>query len=78
MIDKDGKDYIFLGKTDIKSAFRLLGLNKRSWPWLVMKARHPITKRWCFFVGKCLPFGSSICCLHFQRFSDALKHIVRA
>ena len=28
-----------------------------------------------FFVDKCLPFGSSISCSHFQRFSNALKHI---
>ena len=40
-----------------------------------MKARDPITKIWKFFVDKCLPFGSSISCALFQRFSDALKHI---
>ena len=40
-----------------------------------MKVRDPITKIWKFFVDKCLPFGSSISCALFQRFSDALKHI---
>ena len=28
-----------------------------------------------FFVDKCLPFGASISCSHFQRFSNALTHI---
>ena len=42
-----------------------------------MKARHPVTKLWKYFVDKCLPFGSSISCSHFQHFSNALKHLVR-
>ena len=40
-----------------------------------MKARHPVTKKWFFFVDKCLPFGLSISCAQFQAFSDALHHI---
>ena len=28
-------------------------------------------------MDKCLPFGASISCSHFQRFSDAIAHIVR-
>ena len=43
-----------------------------------MKARHPITKQWIFFVDNCLPFGASISCSHFQRFSNSLKHLIRA
>ena len=33
------------------------------------------TDEWKFFVDKCLPFGASISCAHFQRFSNALKHL---
>ena len=62
-------------KTDLKSAFRILPLSHRSYPWLTMKAYHPVTGKLYYFIDKCLPFGASISCLHFQRFSDALKHI---
>ena len=71
--DKQGNKYIFLGKSDIKSAFHLMPLSRSSFLWLIMKARHPLTGKWVYFVDKCLPFGSSISCAHFQRFSDALK-----
>ena len=54
------------GKTDIKSAFRVAPLKRSSWPWLIMMAEHPITKKTVFFVDKCLPFGVSISCSHFQ------------
>ena len=40
-------------------------------------AENPITKKWQFFVDKCLPFGASISYAHFQRVSDALKHIIQ-
>ena len=70
------KRVIFSGKSDLKSAFCILGLSKVSWRWLVMKARDPSTGIWKFFVDKCLPFGSSISCSHFQRFSDALCHLI--
>ena len=72
----NGPNVIFAGKTDLKSAFRILGLSRSSWKWLIMKAQDPLTNEWKFFVDKCLPFGSSISCSHFQRFSDALCHIV--
>ena len=75
--DADSNKFIFLGKSDIKSAFRLLGLKKSSWKWLIMKAQNPVTGKWQYFVDKCLPFGSSISCAHFQRFSDALKHLIQ-
>ena len=66
-----------MGKSDVKSAFRLIPLSLESFPWLIMKARHPISNEWCYFVDKCLPFGASISCALFQRFSDALCHIVQ-
>ena len=64
-------------KSDMSSAFRHLGILKKHWPLLVMKARNPIDKQWYFFVDKCLPFGSSISCAHFQEFSNGIAHIVR-
>ena len=30
-----------------------------------------------YFVDKCLPFGASISCAHFQEFSNAVAHIVQ-
>ena len=38
-VAKHGSCYI--SKTDAKSAFRILGINRQSWPWLLMAARHP-------------------------------------
>ena len=66
----------YYSKTDIESAFRLLPLSKRSWNKLLMRVRCPINGVPYFFVEKSLSFGSSISCSHFQRFSDAVKHII--
>ena len=63
-------------KTDLKSAFRILPLNPKSYQWLVMQAKDPISGRTYYFVDKCLPFGVSISCVLFQRFSNTLKHIL--
>ena len=68
---------IYLGKLDVKSAFRLAPLSLLSWTWLVMMAVNPKTKRKQFFVDKCLPFRASISCTIFQRFSNALKHLIQ-
>ena len=35
---KETKPVIIAGKSDLKSAFCILGLSKTSWQWLVMKA----------------------------------------
>ena len=72
----ESADWIYLSKSDLKSAFRILPLAPSSWPWLVMMAKHPISGQVQFFVDKCLPFGASISCSHFQEVSDALKHII--
>ena len=69
---------IFYGKSDLKSAFKILPLDKASWPWTVMMAYHPITGEKKFFLDKTLPFGHSISCSLFQKFSDALCHILEA
>ena len=65
------------GKSDMTSAFRHLGIRKEDWKFLVMKAKNPIDKKWYYFVDKCLPFGASISCAHFQAFSDAVSFIVK-
>ena len=65
-------------KTDMKSAFRLVPLSRKCWMFLVMCAHDPVTNRVYYFVDKCLPFGASISCSHFQRFSDAIRHIVES
>ena len=70
-----GSRMIYLGKSDGLSAFRTLPLRRGSWPWLVMLAIDPDTGKQQFFVDKCLPFGSSISCSHYQRFSDAVRHL---
>ena len=71
-----GNVVIFSGKTDIQSAFRILGLARRCWPQLVMKIVSPFTHEVVYFVDKCLPFRASISCALFQEFSDALQHLI--
>ena len=67
----------YLGKSDMKSAFRHFGIRKKDWRWLVMMARHPVTKEKFYFVDKCMPFGAAISCSHFQTFSDAVALIFK-
>ena len=68
--------HLFYGKADLVSAFRILPIKPSQRKLLMMKARHPVSKMWFYFVDKCLPFGSSISCAHFQLFSDALACIM--
>ena len=65
-----------IAKSDMKSAFRNLGIRKQDWKFLIMKAVSPIDGKTYYFVDKCLPFGASISCSHFQRFSNAIRHIL--
>ena len=65
-----------LGKSDLTAAFRQLPIKKKFWRYLIMKARSPFDNQYYYFIDKCLPFGSSISCALFQRFSDALSFIV--
>ena len=67
---------IFTGKTDLKSAFRILCMSRSSWPWLAMKATDPKSGIVKYFIDKCLPFDASISCALFQRFSNALCHLM--
>ena len=66
-----------MGKSDMSSAFRHVPIKMSDWNLLVMKAVNPIDGKTYWFVDKCLPFGSSISCAIFQRFSNAVAHIVR-
>ena len=70
------KNTLFYGKMDLKSAFRQAPLKESMWPLLILKATCPSTGSTFYFVDKCLPFGASISCSHFQRLSNALKHVV--
>ena len=65
-----------IAKSDMRSAFRNLGLNRKSWPWLVLMAKSPLDGKLYYFADKCLPFGAAISCSHFQRFSNAIAHLV--
>ena len=67
---------IFLAKTDLMSAFCGLPVFSGHWKLQIMKAEHLQTGKVMYFVDKCLPFGASISCSHFQHFSNALLHIV--
>ena len=69
-------DQCWGGKSDFKSVFRGLPIRAQDWRYLVMKAVNPLDNKTYFFIDKCLPFGASISCSHFQRFSNAIAHIV--
>ena len=66
-----------LAKSDAVSAFHNLGILRSQWNLLVLVAKYPVDNKWYYFVDKCLPFGASISCAHFQRVSDAITHLVR-
>ena len=67
----------YVAKSDMRSAFRNLGISMRFWRFLLMKAKSPLDGKYYYFVDKCLPFGASISCSHFQRVSNAIAHIVK-
>ena len=66
-----------ISRSDLQAAFRNLGILRKQWRFLLMKARDPISKRWFLFLDKCLPFGSAASCKIFQEFSDCLAHLVQ-
>ena len=67
----------FCSCSDWQTAFRHFPILKRFWNYLVMKAQDPETGSWCYFVDKCMPFGSSISCAHFQAFSNAIAFVMK-
>ena len=66
---------VYLAKSDLVSAFRMLPIKREHWRWLIFKADNPLTRETVYFVDKCLPFGASISCSHYQRFSNGLRRI---
>ena len=66
MVRQEGKGS-FLFKVDIKSAFRLLPIHIQDFALLGMKFQDQ------FFVDKCLPFGLSLSCALFEKFSCFLE-----
>ena len=76
VVKETGLTQLFYSKSDCSSAFRLLPVKISQRCWLLMKMKHPVTKVIYFFIEKCLPFGASISCALFQRFSNCLHHLV--
>ena len=64
-------------KSDMSAAFRQLGVMRRHWKYLVLKARSPLDGKWYYFLDKAIPFGGKISCSHFQKVSDCIAHIVK-
>ena len=64
-----------ISKPDLSAAFRQAPMSRQSWKFLIMKAVCPTDGLTYYFVGKCMPFGASISCAHFQKISDAVAHI---
>ena len=67
---------VFWAKTDIQMAFRVVPICVNQRFLLLMKAVNPINFKTQYFIEKNLAFGSSISCSHFQRLSNAIRHIV--
>ena len=44
---------------------------------MLMVAESPFDGKKYYFIDKCLPFGASISCAHFQAFSNVILHIVK-
>ena len=72
---KEGKG-CKISTSDIKSAFRNLCIRIQDHWLLVISCRNPIDKKWYHFFDKCLPFGHSISCNLFQRFSNSIAHVI--
>ena len=64
-------------KSDFSTAFRQAPMSRDSWKFLIMKAVCPLDRKTYFFIDKCMPFGASISCAHFQKICDAIAHIWR-
>ena len=71
MVAKLGQGAL-LGKMDIKSAFRLLPINPSDFELLGFQLGD------YFFYDKCLPFGCSISCATFEKFSSFLEWVVKS
>ena len=61
----------------MKAALRNIGILREHWRYLIMKAKSPIDGKTYFFIDKCLAFGASISCSHFQHFSNCVAFLLR-
>ena len=77
LLQKVGQTPLYFSKSDFSNAFRLLPVLVGHHCWMIMVAKHPVTHQMWYFVDLCLPFGSSRSCALFQKFSDAVKHLVQ-
>ena len=69
--------YCYISRSDMRAAFRNLGICKMDWKYLCMRAKSPLDGKWYYFFDKALPFGSSISCKLFQDFSDSVAYLVQ-
>ena len=67
---------LYLSKTDLASAFRILPVKVSQRNLLIMAANHPVTGQRQFFIEKNLPFGASSSCYLFNKFSESLRHLI--
>ena len=74
--DSGENSQIWLGITDLQSAFRVVPGRPDQWKFLLMKAQHPITGTTYFFADKCMPFGAGISCKLYSELSNGLAHIL--
>ena len=64
-----------IAKTDMDSAFRQLGIKPEQWNLLILKVASPFDGKTYYFCDKCLPFGASVSCRVYQKFSNCLAHV---
>ena len=69
-------DKIYMSKSDLMSAFRILPVLPSQRRFLILKCKYPGSQKFMFFIEKNLRFGSSISCARFQLFSDSLKCLI--
>ena len=70
MVREEGPgSYLF--KIDIKSAFRLIPIHPDDFPLLGMEFQGK------YYIDKCLPFGLSVSCSIFEKFSTFLEWIIK-
>ena len=61
----------------MSSAFRHFSMMLSQFCWLVLMAKSPIDGKWYTFCDKAMPFGSSVSCSHFQRFSNSVAFLTK-
>ena len=65
---KGKNSQVYFAKSDCSHTFRILPIFVQHRQFLIIKAQHPVSLKYYYFVDKCLPFGASISCANFQAF----------